>query len=111
LVQCNVRAISTASDNNTFNYVSKEVINKTPYLALPYGGDVPYTFYDQPATPPTLNQEVAVSWQKYLMGIVLESNPNLLETKTEMHKYGEEAKVIEFSHKDMIAEIMNPSRN
>ena len=45
------------------------------------------------------------------MGIVLESNPNLLETKTEMHKYGEEAKVIEFSHKDMIAEIMNPSRN
>jgi hypothetical protein len=42
------------------------------------------------------------------MGFVLESNANLLEQKMEIHKYGEEVKVIEFSYNDITAEITDP---
>lgn len=95
LVQCNARGIATASDNNTYNYFFKRNDLLIP-LPLLHGQDVPYTFYDTPETSQGVNKAIAENWQKYVMGFVLEGRPNLLNPKTPMNRYGEDAKVIQF---------------
>ena len=56
------------------------------YVSLLRGQGVPYTFYNNP--PTNLSVEVAERWQKYIMGFLLDSNPNLLKPEANIVKYG-----------------------
>lgn len=71
---------------------------------------MPYTFYDLPPSPekPSFNKDVAEEWQKYLMGFVLESDPNYLRPTTNMSKYGAENKAILFHFEDIAREVQDP---
>ena len=118
LVQCNARGFSTASLGQTYNYLFKKVDGKPVFFqTLPnkyqtannppdltplnwpllHGGDVAYTFYDNPETvKPGFNIHVAETWQQYLLGFVLESDPNHLNPVVPIPKYGQESLVVQF---------------
>ncbi|KAI5782663.1 Carboxylesterase [Geopyxis carbonaria] len=97
LVQCNSRLISTYYLNDTYNYLFSVVSNKYPnnILKLPllHGGDVNYTFFDDDNAE--VDTAIAHNWQKYLMGFVVQDNPNAYAPKVNMAKYGIAANIVE----------------
>jgi len=57
-----------------------------------------YTFYDTPETVKSgFNIDVAEIWQQYLLGFVLESDPNHLSPVVRIPKYGEASLVVQFN--------------
>ncbi|KAF4625117.1 hypothetical protein G7Y89_g13052 [Cudoniella acicularis] len=100
LVNCNARGISTASGNNTYNYIFSRVINtelgRIANISMLHGQDMPYTFYNKNTSSTDVVPYIAEQWQKYLMGFVLKSDPNFLNTTTKMAKYGSEGNVVQF---------------
>jgi hypothetical protein len=86
-VQCNARIFadrgSRTSEHSTFGYSFKGA--RDGFTPIFHGQDVPYTFFDQPNSK--INENIAVEWQKYLLGFVIDSDPNLLNPVTKFENY------------------------
>jgi hypothetical protein len=89
---------SLTPERTTFGYTFKgtrDGVGKTPIF---HGQDVPYTFFDELQPNPKINEDIAIEWQKYLLGFVIDSDPHLLKPRTRMEGYyenSEHGKVLE----------------
>jgi hypothetical protein len=98
LVQCNARIFAdkgsadTGSWNperTTFGYTFKGTTDAFGITPIFHGQDVPYTFFDEPQQSPKINEGIAIEFQKYMLGFVIASDPNLLKPVTPMEGYYE----------------------
>lgn len=97
MIGCNSRYISTAKGNQTWNYM----------FSIPpgrHGADVAYTFYDEAVigqgNDAVANATVAKMMQRYIMGFVVDGDPNTFERedcRNVFPMYGNDALVVNFN--------------
>lgn len=99
MIQCNVRHLSSIGyGNDTYNYLLRVLNNnfKSNPLGLPaiHSADIPFTFWSGGTVGDGINALKATNFQKYLMGFVIDGNPNSLSPTMQISKYGEGAQVV-----------------
>lgn len=108
LIQCNVRHLSTIGyGNDTYNYLLRVLNNNalSNPLGLPaiHAADIPFTFWSGGALGDGINALKATNFQKYIMGFVIDGDPNSFSPTTNMVKYGENAQVMNVNGLDPMA--------
>jgi hypothetical protein len=105
LVQCNARIFADKGsrdrkswnpERTTFGYTFKGTTDAFGITPIFHGQDVPYTFFDEQS--PTIKEGLAIEFQKYMLGFVIASDPNLLKPVTPMEGYyenSEKGKIVE----------------